>query len=96
MSKYQNRFSSETKIKAVLRLIKEEGNSVQIAQEIGCHASMVREWRDKFMASAHSIFENKQIKDNKGKKITDLEQLIGRLTVENDFLKKVSDHFNSR
>lgn len=85
------RYSPETKIQAVFRLIKGEATVVELSREIGCHPTAVGEWRDKFLAEAHHVF-TPQAPDGTEKRLADYERVIGRLTLENHFLKKVFTH----
>jgi transposase len=83
-------YSADTKARAVLTLVRGEKTAVELAQELGCHPNMLAKWRDHLEKEAASVFEtdNQQhaFKEEKAK----LERLIGKLTVQNDFLERVS------
>ena len=83
-------------MKAVLRLLKEEASAVEIAKEIGCHPTIIAEWKDRLLANAPNLFETAAIEDDKSKHIAKLERLIGKLTVQNDFLEKVLESSDPR
>jgi transposase-like protein len=89
MNKTRKRYSSEVKLQAALRLLKGEASTVEIAKEIGCHPTIIAEWKERLLANAPKIFESAAAEDDKARHIAKLERLIGKLTVQNDFLEKV-------
>ena len=91
----KNHIASDVKVKAVIELLKGQKTAVEIANAIGCHPTILKEWKERFLEGAPKIFETKKVGDEKVKRIEALEHLIGKLTVQNDFLKKVSDSLGS-
>lgn len=89
MKSRQHRFPEEIKLNAVLRLLKGETSAVELSQEIGCHPTIIAEWKTRFLHSAHRIFTSDRETDEKEKRFEELERMIGKLTVQNEFLKKV-------
>jgi transposase len=89
----KHKFSSETKLKAVLKLIKGEMNITETAREIGCHPTLLGQWKEKFLSEAPKIFETPKETSEKEKKIEELERVVGKFAVQNEFLKKVSASF---
>ena len=87
----KNKFASEVKVRAALELFKGQRSATEIAKEIGCHPTLLKEWKDRLIAGLPGIFETKRLNDEKTKKIEELERIIGRLTIEKEFLKKVSE-----
>lgn len=86
----KKQIASAVKVRAVLELLKGEKTAVEIANSIGCHPTILKEWKDRFLAGTATLFETKKVEDAKVKKIEELERIVGRLTVQNEFLKKVS------
>ena len=91
-----NRFASEVKLRAVIELLKGNKTAVEIAQGIGCHPTLLKGWKDRFLAMAPKIFETKKTEDDTTKKIDRLEQIVGKQTVQIEFLKKVHESLSSR
>jgi len=64
----------------------------QIAGEYGIHPNQIRMWRDRALTALPAVFSKGTAKNEKGQ--ADLEEelfrQIGRLKVENDWLKKKS------
>jgi transposase-like protein len=83
--------ASDLKVRAVMELLKGNKTAVEIAAGIGCHPTLLKEWKERFLAAAPKIFETKKVEDEKTKSIEQLERMIGKLTVQNEFLKKVSE-----
>lgn len=77
-----------------MRLLKGEANSVELSKEIGCHPTIIGEWRDRLITNAPKIFQIQTGENEKDKKIAKLERLIGKLTAQNDFLDRVLEHYN--
>jgi transposase-like protein len=90
------RFTAAQKANAALALVKGEKTSVEIAKELGCHPTLVSDWRDRLLAAAPAAFETKQSRDDQHQAIAQLEQMVGKLTVQLEFAKKVSGAFASR
>jgi transposase len=92
----KKRHSAEVKAKAALALVKGEKTAVEIARELSCHPTLIGMWRDRLLKEAEHLFEGIHANDEKQEKIATLEQMVGRLTVQLEFAKKVSGSFTSR
>lgn len=90
----RNKFSGEAKLKAVLKLLNGKENAVTAARDAGCHPTLLKKWKEKFLNEAPKIFETPKEADEKEKRTEELERMIGKLTVQNEFLKKVSGSFD--
>jgi len=88
MSKSPRRFSKFFKFNIVLESFV-EGNASACASRHGVHTTQLNSWRKIFKTHGPGIFENQKRKLNsKGHQVGQLEQIIGKLTVENQVLKK--------
>ena len=79
------------KKKVALDAIREEKTLGQLASQYGIHPIQVSKWKKELIEGAESVFEDKRChrkKEPVGRE--DLERKIGQLTVELDFLKKIS------
>lgn len=77
------------KKKIALEALREDKTLNQLASEHGIHPLQVGKWKKELIEGAESLFESK--KDRKQDETSDreaLEKKVGRLTMENDFLKK--------
>lgn len=77
------------KKKIALEALREDKTLSQLASEHSVHPLQVGKWKKELIEGAESLFESK--KDRKQDDVSDredLEKKVGRLTMENDFLKK--------
>lgn len=91
MSKERKQFSREFKIKVVLAY--ESGvSAVELSRQFEIHPNVIYNWSreyrkdpDKaFTSSTHPVGPS----DAAERRIAELERMLGRLSLENDFLKK--------
>ena len=91
MPVHRKGFSNELKLKVVLAY--EAGASaVSLGREYGCRANVVYRWIQIYRKSPDTAFRentpSSQDKTSAEKRISELEQMVGRMTMEVDFLKK--------
>jgi transposase len=84
----RRQFTKEFKLQ-VLREI-EAGTSVaQAARQYHLHPNVIRKWRQQYVHYADHAFAGNGHAYTDDAKVAALERLIGQLSVENAFLKKV-------
>ena len=83
-------FKPEFKAKVVLECISGEKSVSEACREYQLSPVLVSKWRTEFIENSAAIFEKKNKETENQKQIADLERLVGRLTLENDMLKKAS------
>ena len=86
--KKRNERSPEFKKKIVLLAIKEDLTINEIAKKFSVHPVMIRKWKKEFLDNAQVVFEKKSFRSGFEQKEATLHEQIGKLTVENEFLKK--------
>lgn len=88
-------FTPEFKKKVAVEALREQRSINEIAHAHEISPIQVRKWKKELLDGAKSIFEDPRKKDAHLKEQKDqeavLQQKIGQLTVENDFLKKKLD-----
>ena len=87
--------SPDEKAKLVLEVLRGERPRNEIASENGIHPNMLSKWKKEAAAGLPSVFENDAAKKRKEQKVheAELDELyaqIGRLTTQNEWLKKKS------
>ena len=91
MSKIRKQHSKSLKFKATLEMIKSDKTVDDISRVFGIHQSVLHKWKKFFMEKGEEIFEDgrsrKKEEDFPTKE--NLESKVGRLVMENEFLKKV-------
>ncbi len=88
----KKRHTNEYKAKVVLAALKEDRTASELASEYGVHPIQIGFWKKRVKAGLSRLFEaggfsNGQDKEQKTL-IEDLYGKIGRVEVENDWLKK--------
>ena len=89
----RRRFTPKMKTKVVLEALKERHSLNELAQKYELHATQISRWKQEFLSQAEGIFE-KKIKTKKKKESLEKDEIlkvIGKLKMENDFLKKSLD-----
>lgn len=84
----RRKHSSDFKKRVALEAIRDQKTINQIAKEFQVHPVQVSEWKRQLLEGCGSIFEGSRRPESREDEIAELERKIGRLCVENDFLKK--------
>lgn len=84
----RKKHSSDFKKKVALTALREQKTISQIAKEFQVHPVQVSEWKRQLLEGCGSVFESNTRQESRDDEIAALERKIGRLCVENDFLKK--------
>lgn len=91
--KKKKTYTAAQKLNAALALIKGERSAVEIARDIGCHPTILADWKQQVEQHGTLIFERQSEEGEKDKKIAKLERTIGKLAVQNDFLGQVLERY---
>ena len=83
-------FTAAFKAKVVIEALKERHTLSELAQQYDLHPNQIATWKKDFLAAAPTVFESvvDQEREALKQKQDKLFQQIGRLQVENEFLKK--------
>ena len=90
-------FSADFKLDTVMEGFRGEKSVAQICRERDIKDVLYYKWRDTFLGNAASVFGD-QGNNNQQKleeRIAELERIIGRLTIENEILKKAKSWLDS-
>jgi transposase len=88
MSKIRRQFTKEFKLQ-VLREVAAGKTLAQAAREHAVHPNLIGKWRQQLESHGDTAFAGNGQAYTQEAKIAELERLIGQLTIENAFLKKV-------
>ena len=84
----RRQFTKAFKLQVLREL--EAGTSIaQAARQHQLHPNVIRKWREQYARYAERAFAGNGHAYTDDAKVAELERLIGQLTVENAFLKKV-------
>lgn len=70
-----------------------ERTIAEIARQYQVNPNMIGRWKQEFLEKAPAVFETPSAENNKDKKISELEKLIGKQTIEIDMLKNFLGHY---
>jgi transposase len=88
----RRRFSPELKKKIAIEAIREQRTVNEIASAYEVHPVQVRKWKKELLDGVLSIFEDPRKQGGDVKRLEQqeavLQQKVGQLTIENDWLKK--------
>ena len=95
MSKKRKIYTPTEKAKITVEAIKGELTMAQISSKYGAHVTQINAWKKQALALLPDIFsdKNKRETTEHATQFAELYEQIGRLKVENDFLKKKSELF---
>lgn len=77
------------KFQVVIETLQNQQKQVEIARQYDLSPRVVSIWKKQFLQSGPEIFAHPKQDKQKDKKVEELETLIGRQTIEIQFLKKV-------
>jgi transposase-like protein len=84
----RRKHSADFKKKVAIEAIREQKTISQIAKEFQIHPVQVSEWKKQLLDGCATVFEGNTRQENREDEMAVLERKIGRLCIENDFLKK--------
>jgi transposase len=88
MTRTRRQFTKDFKLQ-VLREIEAGTTLAQVARTHQLHPNLLTKWRQQYAHYADQAFAGNGHRYSDEAKVAELERLIGQLTVENAFLKKV-------
>jgi transposase len=94
MALKRRRFTREFKLQ-VLREVEAGKSIAQAAREHELHPNLITRWRSLQTQYAQQAFAGNGNHYKQEARIAELERLVGRLTLENDFLKKALLHLEA-
>jgi transposase len=84
------KFNADFKARVAMEAIKSRKTTAELSSEFEVHASQIAKWKKQAVIGLKNIFLNTQEKaqESQEKRLEILYGQIGKLQVENDFLKK--------
>lgn len=95
MAVHRKRFTREFKLQ-IVRAVESGVSVAELTRQFDLHANLVYKWRQEYRNNPSGAFRGTasetELPQQAEQRIAELERVIGRLTVENDFLKKALQH----
>ena len=90
----RRKHTASFKAKIALEALREAHTMAELSSRHGVHRIQIQEWKKRAVESLpQALGEKKQVQEQQ-KIIDELYRQIGKLKVENDWLKKKSEEFN--
>jgi transposase-like protein len=89
------RIDAGLKAKVALAAVREDCTASQLASKFGVHATQIGHWKRRLMERAVELFsdDRRREKEDQEALVADLYEQIGRLQMEQAWLKKKSSQF---
>jgi transposase len=87
--KERRKFDPEFKTRVVLEMISGQKGLMVASREYGIKDRVLSRWKQEFIDRASQVFEQPKVDDHKDERIAELEQMVGRLTMQLEMAKKV-------
>jgi transposase-like protein len=88
-------FTPEFKAQVVLEELSGIKDRAEICREYRLRPQVFARWREEFLERAPEIFATGRSRGDEQERIADLERMVGRLTMELEVAKKVSNILTS-
>src|SRR2546421_518553 len=98
MSKERKKFSREFKVK-VVEAYESGVSAVELSRQFDIHPNIIYSWAREYRQDPANAFQTARDQNDSSRaeeqRIAELERMIGRLALENEFLKKALTHAKS-
>ena len=89
-------YTPEFKAQVVLEILSQQKSLAQASREHGIRNSVISRWKQEFVERSPQVFERGRDRDERDQRIAELERMVGRLAMELEISKKVSNILNSK
>ena len=93
----RKKYTAKEKARIAIEAIKGHLTIAEIVSKYSVHATQISKWKKEVLTQLPDLFLNKssaQLSTEQDKELSELYEQIGRLKVENEFLKKKCDLFS--
>jgi transposase len=87
--KERRKFDPEFKVRVVLEMVSGQKGLMEASREYGIKDTVLSRWKQEFLERAPQVFEEPKAVDHQEERIAELEQMVGRLTMQLAMAKKV-------
>ena len=90
MKAKKRKFSAAFKAQVAIEALRERESLAELARRFEVHPNQISKWKQEFLTRSAEIFETRPPEENLEAEKEKLHAMIGKLQVENDWLKKIS------
>ena len=87
--KERRKYDPEFKVRVVLEMISGQKGLMQASREYGIKDTVLSRWKQEFLERASQVFTEPKAADRHEERIAELEQMVGKLTMQLEMAKKV-------
>ncbi len=91
----RRQFTPEFKARVVLDILTGVQSQAEACRKHSLGANLLALWKTTFVERAHLVFDSEAARSAEQVRIAELEQVLGRVTLENEILKKASSRLTS-
>ena len=91
----RRQFTPEFKARLVLDVLTGVQSQAEVCRKHTLSPNLLALWKAAFLERAHTVFQSDETRSAEQARIAELERVLGRLTLENEILKKVSTRLTS-
>ena len=91
MKKTRRRFSAAFKAEVAIESLKERETLSELCSRYGIHSNLIKRWKQEFLERSAEIFETSPPEQDFEAEKEKLYAKIGKLEMERDWLKKISN-----
>jgi transposase len=88
MKKSRRKFSGAFKAKVAIEALKERETLAELSKRFEVHPNIISKWKQEFQERSGEVFEKKSKDPDLEPELEKLYSKIGKLEMENEFLKK--------
>lgn len=91
----RRQFTPEFKTRVVLDILTGVQSQAEACRKHGLSPNLLALWKSTFLERAPLVFDSDSARSAEQTRIAELEQVLGRMTLENEILKKASSRLAS-